>query len=155
MCIPNNTSHNFPSQLLRFWTLWCTYTRFNPLFWPFTWFQSIVVDLCFIHRHNLTQKLFRITVKTFQILLQRDHTNLAQSFLMHKCVCIILSTRSVEMDTISRTSSFGSFRKISWILLIISGVVILFGRPGFGMVSLLLWLQRNSANTSEPFHMTQ
>ena len=33
--------HNFPSRLLHFQTLWCTFTRFNPLFWPFTWFRSI------------------------------------------------------------------------------------------------------------------
>ena len=51
----------------------------------------------------------------------------SQSFLMHKCVCKILTTRSIEMDTISRTFTFGSFKTISWILLIIFGVVISFG----------------------------
>ena len=56
---------------------------------------------------------------------------------------------SVEIDTIStisRTFTFGSFKAIPWILLIISGVVILFGRPGPGMVSVLVQPQRNSVN---------
>ena len=105
------------------------------------------MDPCFIHRQKWTQKLFLITVKLGQILLRSGHTNafwsivnnrgthLAQSFLMHKCVCKILTTRPVEMDTISaisRTFTFGSFKTISRILLIISGVVISFGRPGLG-----------------------
>ena len=140
MCIPKNTSHNFPSRLMRFRTFWCTSTRFNLLFWSFTWFRSIlVVDPCFIHRHKSTQKLFQIAVKIDQILLRCGYTNaflvdcenrgihLRQSFLMHKCVCKILTTRSVKMDTISRNFNFGSFKTISWILLIISGVMISFG----------------------------
>ena len=48
---------------------------------------------------------------------------------MHKCVCKILTTRSVETDTISaisRTFTFGSSR----ILLIISGVVVSQGTLG-------------------------
>ena len=75
MCIPKNTSHNFPSQLLRCRTLWCIFTRFNPLFWPFTWFQSIALDPCFIHRSKSTQKLFRIVIKIGQILIGSGHTN--------------------------------------------------------------------------------
>ena len=62
----NNTSHNFLSGLLRFQTLWCAFFRFNPLFWPFAWFRSIVVDPYFIDRHKLTQKLFQIAVKIVQ-----------------------------------------------------------------------------------------
>ena len=76
-------------------------------------------------------------------------THFLQSFLMHKCVCKILTTCSVEMDmilTISWTFTFGLFKTISWILLIISGVVISFGRPGLGMISLLVRPQRNSEN---------
>ena len=89
MCILKNTSHNFPSRLLRFRTLWCTFARFNPLFWPFTWFQSRVVDACFIYRHKSTQKFFRIAVKIGQIrsIVSNRSANLAQSFLMHKFVC--------------------------------------------------------------------
>ena len=75
MCIPKNTSHNFPSRLLRFRTLWCTFIRFNPLFLPFTWFRTIVVDPCFTHRHKSMQKLFQIAVKIGQILLRSSHTN--------------------------------------------------------------------------------
>ena len=75
MGISKNTSHNFPSRLLRFRTLWCTFTRFKPLFWRLVWFQSIVVDPCFIHRHKSTQKLFRIAIKIDQILLRSGHTN--------------------------------------------------------------------------------
>ena len=40
MCIPKNTSHNFPRRLLRFRTLRCTSIRVNPMFWPFTWFRN-------------------------------------------------------------------------------------------------------------------
>ena len=68
---------------------------------------------------------------------------------MHKYVCKILTTRSIEMDTISaisRTFTFGSFKTISWILLIISGAVITFGRSGLGMVSVLVGPQQNSVN---------
>ena len=75
MRIPKNTSHNFPSRLLRFRKLWCTFTRFNLLFWPFTWFRSIVVDPCLIHRHKSTQKLFWTAVKRGQISLWSSHTN--------------------------------------------------------------------------------
>ena len=71
----NNASHNFSSQLLCFRRLWCTFTRFNPLFWPFTWFRRIVVDPCFTYRHRSTQKLFRIAVIIGQILLRSSHTN--------------------------------------------------------------------------------
>ena len=125
---PKNTSHNFPSRLMRFRTLWCTFTRFNPLFWAFTWLQSKVVDPCFIHHHELISKLFCLAVKIGQILLRSGYTN-------------------VTMDTIwviARTFTFGSFKTISWILLIISGVVISFGRPGLGMDSVLERLQRNT-----------
>ena len=73
MCIPENTSHNFPCRSLCFQTLWCTFTRFNPLFWPFTWFRSIVVDPHFIYRHKSKQKLFRIAVKIGQSLLWSGH----------------------------------------------------------------------------------
>ena len=106
---------------MRFRPLWCTFTRFNLLFRPFMRFRNIVANPCFIRRHKLTQKLFRI----------------AQSFFMYKCVCKILTTRSVEMDTISaisRTFTFGSFKTISCILLIFFRVVAFFGRPGLGMV---------------------
>ena len=44
-------------------------------FWPFTWFRSIVVDPCFIHRYKTTQKFFRIAVKIGKILLQSGHPN--------------------------------------------------------------------------------
>ena len=118
MCIPKNTSHNFPSRLLRVWTLWCTFTRFNSLFWLFTWFRSIVIHCS---------------------------THLAESFLMHKCVCKILTTRSVEMDTISaisRTYTFGSFKIISWILLIISGMMISFRRTGLSILRKKIWLDQ-------------
>ena len=70
-----NTDYNFPSRLLRFRMLWCTFTRFNPLFVAFTWFWRIVVDPCFIHRHKSMQKLFRIVIKISQIMLQGGHTN--------------------------------------------------------------------------------
>ena len=33
------------------------------------------MDLCLIHRHKFTRKLFRIAVKIGQILLRSDHTN--------------------------------------------------------------------------------
>ena len=82
-----------------------------------------------------------ITRMRFLSIVSNRSTHLAQSFLVHECVCKILTTRSVEMDTISaisRTFTFGSFKTISWILLIISGVVILFGRNGLGMVSVLV-----------------
>ena len=72
---PKNTSYNFPSWLLCFRTLWCTFTRFNPLFWPFMLFRSIVVDLCSIHCHKSMQKLFRIAGKIGKILLRSGHTN--------------------------------------------------------------------------------
>ena len=72
-------SYNFPSRLLRFRTVWCPFTGFNPLFWPFTWFRNIVVDPCFIHRYKSTQKLFPICFKKGQILLWSDHT---KSFLV-------------------------------------------------------------------------
>ena len=75
MWIPKNTSHNFPSRLLCFWALCCTFTRFKPLFFPLTWFQRIVVDPGFIHRHKSTQKHFRIAVKICQIFLRSGHTN--------------------------------------------------------------------------------
>ena len=75
MCIPKNTSYNFPCRLLRFRTLWRTFTRLNPLFWPLTWLRSIVMDPCFIHRHKSTQKLFWIAIKIGQILLRSGHTN--------------------------------------------------------------------------------
>ena len=98
--------------------------------------------------HKSTQKLFRIAVKISQILLQSDQTN----------VCEILTTRSVEMDTIlaiSPISTFGSFKTISWILLTISGVVISFGPPELGMV--LCSYDRNEIRqtTSESFHTTE
>ena len=70
-----NPSHNFPRRLLRFRTLWCTFIRFNPLFWPFMWFRSIVVDQCFNHRHKMTQKIFQIAVKIGQISLWSGYTN--------------------------------------------------------------------------------
>ena len=77
----------------------------------------------------------------FWSIVSNSGTHFAQSFLMHKCACKILTTRSVEMDTISvisRNFTFGSFKTISWILLIISRAVISFGRPGLGMVFVLL-----------------
>ena len=43
ICIPKNTSYICPSRLLHFRTIWCTFTRLNPLLWPFTWFGSIMV----------------------------------------------------------------------------------------------------------------
>ena len=74
-CIPKNTSRNFARRLLRFRTVWCTFTRFNPLLWTFRWFQIIVVDSCFIHCHESTQKLIRIAVTIGKILLWSNHTN--------------------------------------------------------------------------------
>ena len=84
----------------------------------------------------------------FWSIVSNRGTHLAQSFLKQKYVCKILTTCSVEMDTIlaiSRTFTFGSFKTISWILLIISGVVILFGRPWLGIVFVLVRSQQNSA----------
>ena len=75
MRIPINNSHNLPSRLFCFRSLWCTFTRFNPLFWPFTLFWSKVVDPCFIHRHKSTQKRFQIAVKIGQIMVRSGHTN--------------------------------------------------------------------------------
>ena len=75
MYISKNTRHNFPSRLLPFRTLWCSSTMFSPLFWPFMWFQSMVVDPCFIHRHKSKQELFRIAVEIGQIFLQSGYTN--------------------------------------------------------------------------------
>ena len=94
------------------------------------------MDSCFIHRYKSTQKLFQIAVKIGQILFRNGHTNAflvdcEQSLqpscteLSHpQCVCKILTTYSIEMDTISRIFTFGLFETILWILLIISGVVI-------------------------------
>ena len=111
------------------------------------------MDPYFIDRHKSTKKLIRIAFeigKKFAEMVTRMRfwssvsnrsTHLAQSFLMHKRVYEILTIRSLEMDTLSailRTFIFGSFETISWILLIISGVVISFGRPGLGIVSVLV-----------------
>ena len=75
MCTPKRTSHNFLRWLLCFRMLWCTFTRFNSLFWPFTWFRNIVVNPCFIYHHKLTQKFFWIAVKIGQIFLRNGHPN--------------------------------------------------------------------------------
>ena len=144
MCIPKNINHNFTSRLLRFRTLWCSFTRFNPLFWPFTWFRSIVVDPCCIHRHKSTKKLFRIAVKIGQILLPSGHTNAflveceqlwhpSCTELSHAQMCMQNIDHTLSWDgydlsyNISRTFTFRSFKTIWWILLTISGVVISFG----------------------------
>ena len=104
MCIPKNTSHNFSSQSM--------------------------------------QKLFRIAAKIGLISLQNGHMKLflvdceqlmhpSCTELSHPQMCMQnLIKRSVEVNTISditRTFTFGSFKTILWILLVISGVVISFG----------------------------
>ena len=51
------------------------------------------------------------------------------------------------ISAISRYLTFGSFKTITWLLLIIYGVVISFERPGLGsMVSVSVQPQRNPVN---------
>ena len=114
---PRNSSHNFPSRLLRFWTIWYTFTRFNPLFSSFTWFRSIVVHPCFIYRHTSTQKLFRIDVKIGQILLRSDHTN---AFLVdceksrHPSYTELSHTQSRKSLTSHKLLKNATSRKFVW-----------------------------------------
>ena len=61
----------------------------------------------------------RILPLRFWSIVSIRGTHLAQSFLMHKRICKILTTPSLEVDTISaisRTLTFGLFKTISWIL---------------------------------------
>ena len=53
------------------------------------------------------------------------------------------------ISVISRSFTFELFNTISWILLIISGIVILFGRPGLGMVSVLVRSVRPQRNKTK------
>ena len=60
----------------------------------------------------------------FWSIVSNRGNHLAQSLLMHKCVCKILTTCSVNTDTISamsRTVTFESFKTILQILLVIYG----------------------------------
>ena len=111
MCIPKNTSHNFPGWLLRFRTLWYTFTRFNPLFWLFTWFRSIAVDPCFIHHQKSTQKLFRIAVKIGQILLRSGYTNVffVDREKSRHLSCTELSHAQMCMQNIDHTLSWDGY----------------------------------------------
>ena len=97
MCIPRKISHNFPTWLLRFRTLWYTFTRFNPLFWPFTWFRSIVVDPCFSHRHKSTQKLFQMNAFLVDCE-QSQHP-----------ICTELSYAQMCVQSIDQTLSSGGY----------------------------------------------
>ena len=122
MCISKNTSHNFPSRLLRFRTLWCTFTRFNPFFWPFTWFRSIMMDPCSIHRHKSTQQLFRIEVEIGQISLQSGHTNafLVDCEQSRHPSCIELSHAHGKGNGLSGCRAIGAPHMDGW--LPVSGV---------------------------------
>ena len=97
--------------MLRFRTLWCTFTRFNPLFWPFTWFRSIVMDPCFIHQYKSMQKLFRIAVKTGQILLRSDDKNafLVDCEQSQHLSCTELSHAQMCMQNIDHTLSWDGY----------------------------------------------
>ena len=70
--------------------------------------------------------------------------------LYHAQICMQnIDHTHIKMDTISaisRTLTFGSFKTISWILFIISAVVISVGRPGLGVVLVLTRPQRNLVN---------
>ena len=76
MCIPKILAIIFPTDC-------CVFERFGALSSGLSHCFApsrdsgvpIVVDLCFIHRHKSTQKLFQIAVKIGQILLRSGHTN--------------------------------------------------------------------------------
>ena len=102
--------------------------------------------ICFLNRHKSTQKLFRIAIKIGKILLRSGDTNafwsivsnrgthLAQIFLIHKCVCKILTTTlSWDGYDLSYLTHF-HFRVVS------------FGRAGLGMVPVSVQPQQNSVN---------
>ena len=87
------------------------FTRFNPLFWPFSWFRSIVLDACFIHRHKSTINLFRIAFKIGQILLRSGLTN---AFLVdweqsRHSSCTELSQAQICMQNIDHTFSWDGY----------------------------------------------
>ena len=106
------SSRHFSTEcILRFRTLWCTFTRFNRLFWPITWFWSIVVDLCFIHRYKSPQKLFRTAVKIGHSLLRSGRTNpfLVDCEQQRHPFCTELSHAQMCMQNIDHTLSWDGY----------------------------------------------
>ena len=153
MCISKNTSHYFPSRLLGFRMLGALSSGLTHCFNPsrdsgVQWWIHVSSMVTNRYKSTFVLRLKQdkfcsevVTRMRFWSIGSNRGTHLAQSFLIHKCVCKTFTTHSFKMNMISATSrtfTFWSFKKISWVLLIFSDVITSFRRPRLGMVFVLV-----------------
>jgi len=141
-CIPKNWPSSFDLRLLRSW-----FIRWSPLFWMFLRLGCEIMDLCFVHSNESTQKFIWITLKhlqySFEIVtrsrlwftVSKRGIHLADSFFKPNCSCKIEVTVPCDMPVAStslRTFTRRSIKTIPWTLSMISGVAASIERPERG-----------------------